>query len=61
MGRHAGLCEEIKGAGIAPWTYQGQYPQYIRLLFDAMVAKNGGMEQLINTTTSSRMPGTKPA
>lgn len=42
------LCEEIKGAGIAPWTYQGQYPQYIRLLFDAMVAKNGGMEQLVN-------------
>lgn len=42
------LCEEIKGAGIAPWTYQGQYPQYIRLLFDAMVAKNGGLEQLIN-------------
>jgi N-acetylglucosamine transport system substrate-binding protein len=42
------LCEEIKGAGIAPWTYQGQYPQYIRLLFDAMVAKNGGLEQVIN-------------
>jgi N-acetylglucosamine transport system substrate-binding protein len=42
------LCEDIKGAGIAPWTYQGQYPQYIRLLFDAMVAKNGGLEQLIN-------------
>lgn len=42
------LCEEIKGAGIAPWTYQGQYPGYIQMLFDAMVAKNGGMEQLIN-------------
>ena len=41
------LCEEIKGAGIAPWTYQGQYPQYMRLLFDSMVAKHGGMEALI--------------
>ncbi|HET9661006.1 MAG TPA: N-acetylglucosamine/diacetylchitobiose ABC transporter substrate-binding protein, partial [Thermomicrobiales bacterium] len=42
------LCEEIKGAGIAPWTYQGQHPQYIRILFDAMVAKHGGMESLFN-------------
>lgn len=42
------LCAEIKGAGIAPWTYQGQYPQYIRLFFDTMVAKNGGLDNLIN-------------
>lgn len=42
------LCAEIKDAGIAPWTYQGQYPQYIRLFFDTMVAKNGGLENLIN-------------
>ena len=42
------LSAEIKAAGIAPWTYQGQYPQYMRLLFDAMVAKNGGLEALIN-------------
>ncbi|HEY8448083.1 MAG TPA: N-acetylglucosamine/diacetylchitobiose ABC transporter substrate-binding protein [Thermomicrobiales bacterium] len=41
------LCEEIKAAGIAPWTYQGQYPQYMRLLFDQMLAKHAGMEALI--------------
>lgn len=41
------LCEEIKGSGMAPWTYQGQYPQYMRLLFDQMLAKHGGMEALI--------------
>ena len=23
------LCETIKGAGIAPWTYQGKYPYYM--------------------------------
>ncbi len=41
------LSAEIKAAGIAPWTYQGQYPQYMRLLFDAMVAKHGGLEALV--------------
>jgi N-acetylglucosamine transport system substrate-binding protein len=41
------LSEEIKAAGIAPWTYQGQYPQYMRLLFDAMVGKRAGVEALI--------------
>jgi N-acetylglucosamine transport system substrate-binding protein len=42
------LCQEIRDQGVAPWTYQGQYPQYMRLLFDAMVAKHGGIETLIN-------------
>ncbi len=41
------LCEEIKAQGIAPWTYQGQYPQYMRLLFDQMVPKHGGIEALV--------------
>jgi N-acetylglucosamine transport system substrate-binding protein len=26
---HLALCETIKSAGIAPWTYQGKYPQYM--------------------------------
>jgi N-acetylglucosamine transport system substrate-binding protein len=42
-----GLAEEIKAAGIAPWTYQGQYPQYMRLLFDQMLVKHAGQEALI--------------
>jgi N-acetylglucosamine transport system substrate-binding protein len=41
------LCEEIKAQGVAPWTYQGQYPQYMRLLFDQMVPKHGGLEALV--------------
>ena len=41
------LSAEIKEAGVAPWTYQGQYPQYMRFLMNEMIAKNGGMEALI--------------
>jgi N-acetylglucosamine transport system substrate-binding protein len=41
------LCQEIKDAGIAPWTYQGQYPQYIRSPFDQMVWKAGGWDAML--------------
>jgi N-acetylglucosamine transport system substrate-binding protein len=41
------LCEDMKSGGIAAWTYQGQYPQYMRLLFDQMLPKQGGIEALI--------------
>jgi N-acetylglucosamine transport system substrate-binding protein len=41
------LCEEIKSQGIAPWTYQGQHPQYVRFLFDEMLAKHSGIEALV--------------
>ena len=40
------LCEEIKGGGVAPWTYQGQYPYYIRAVFDQLVYKHGGIEAI---------------
>jgi N-acetylglucosamine transport system substrate-binding protein len=40
------LCAEIKEAGIAPWTYPGEHPKYIRLLMDQMVAKHGGIEAI---------------
>lgn len=41
------LCEDIKAQGVAPWTYQGQYPSYMRLLFDQMLPKHGGIEALV--------------
>lgn len=41
------LCQTIKDAGIAPWTYQGQYPQYIRSPFDQMVWKAGGWDAML--------------
>jgi N-acetylglucosamine transport system substrate-binding protein len=36
------LCATIKAAGIAPWTYQGKYPEYINDPLLAMAAKTGG-------------------
>ena len=41
------LCEVIKEDGeMAPWTYQGMYPQYMRIVWDQMVFKSGGFEAL---------------
>jgi N-acetylglucosamine transport system substrate-binding protein len=36
------LCATIKKAGIAPWTYQGKYPEYINDPLLSMAAKTGG-------------------
>ncbi|MBG0568373.1 carbohydrate ABC transporter, N-acetylglucosamine/diacetylchitobiose-binding protein [Actinoplanes sp. NEAU-A11] len=38
------LCETIKKAGIAPWTYQGKYPEYINDPLLTMAAKAGGLD-----------------
>nr|BFE68807.1 N-acetylglucosamine/diacetylchitobiose ABC transporter substrate-binding protein [Actinoplanes digitatis] len=37
------LCASIKAAGIAPWTYQGKYPEYINDPLLSMAAKTGGL------------------
>lgn len=36
------LCETIKKGGVAPWTYQGKYPEYINDPLLSMAAKIGG-------------------
>ncbi|MBA3310907.1 MAG: carbohydrate ABC transporter, N-acetylglucosamine/diacetylchitobiose-binding protein [Nocardioidaceae bacterium] len=38
------LCEEIKGAGIAPMAHQGKYPYYIQQVLMDMAVKHGGPE-----------------
>jgi N-acetylglucosamine transport system substrate-binding protein len=38
------LCETIKKAGVAPWTYQGKYPEYINDPLLGMAAKAGGTD-----------------
>jgi N-acetylglucosamine transport system substrate-binding protein len=38
------LCATIKDAGMAPWTYQGKYPEYINDPLLSMAAKTGGPE-----------------
>jgi N-acetylglucosamine transport system substrate-binding protein len=40
------LCAEIKKAGLAPWTYQGKYPEYINDPLLTMAAKAGGPDLL---------------
>jgi N-acetylglucosamine transport system substrate-binding protein len=38
------LCETIKKAGVAPWTYQGKYPEYINDPLLSTAAKTGGTD-----------------
>jgi N-acetylglucosamine transport system substrate-binding protein len=40
------LCEEIKGAGIAPFTYPGQYPGYFSTPFWQFVWKDAGLDPI---------------
>ncbi len=43
------LCETIKSDGIAPWTYQGRYPQYMNFgVLMPLVYKNGGLQVIID-------------
>ncbi len=42
------MCEKIKSdTDMAPWTYQGLYPQYMRVVFDQLVFKNAGWDGLL--------------
>ena len=38
------LCAAIKKTGVAPWTYQGKYPEYINDPLLSMAAKTGGKD-----------------
>lgn len=43
------LCETIKTAGIAPWTYQGKYPGYMIFgLLEGLIFKKGGIQAMID-------------
>lgn len=43
------LCETIKSAGIAPWTYQGKYPGYMIFgVLQAQIYKRGGIQPMID-------------
>ncbi len=42
------ICETIASDGMAPWTYQGRYPQYMVFgVLDPLIYKNGGLEAVI--------------
>lgn len=38
------LCEQIKKSGIAPWTWQGKFPEYMNDPLVSLAAKAGGHE-----------------
>jgi N-acetylglucosamine transport system substrate-binding protein len=38
------LCGEIKKAGVAPWTWQGKYPEYMNDPLISLAAKAGGQD-----------------
>ncbi|WP_035696949.1 N-acetylglucosamine/diacetylchitobiose ABC transporter substrate-binding protein, partial [Glycomyces tenuis] len=42
------LCEEIGQAGIAPWTWQGKFPEYMVDPLQSLAAKTGGIELVEN-------------
>jgi len=41
------LCEDIKGSGVAPWTYPGKYPSYFTTPFWQLVWKDAGIDPII--------------
>lgn len=43
------MCETIKSAGIAPWTYQGKYPGYMIFgLLSGLIYKKGGVQPMVD-------------
>src|SRR5699024_5445535 len=42
------LCQTIQDeTDMAAWTYQGQYPYYIRTVFDQLVYKSAGWDAIL--------------
>lgn len=54
------LCDTIKAAGIAPWTYQGQYPQYMRTVFNEVLYKVGGWDAILKLDNLAEDAWTQP-
>ncbi|HEY0535328.1 MAG TPA: N-acetylglucosamine/diacetylchitobiose ABC transporter substrate-binding protein [Actinoplanes sp.] len=49
------LCATIKKSGVAPWTYQGKYPEYLNDPLLSMAAKIGGPDLV--TAVDNLEPG----
>ena len=55
------LCQTIVDDGeMAPWTYQGQYPYYIRAVFDQLVFKSGGWDAQLKLDNITEDAWTQP-
>jgi len=53
------LCETIKKDGVAPWTYQGKYPEYINDPLLSMAAKIGGADLVKAVDNLQPAPGSR--
>lgn len=54
------ICQTMKDEGQAAWTYQGQYPYYIRAVFDQLVFKSGGWEAQLKLDNLAEDAWTQP-
>jgi len=55
------MCQTIKDEGeMAPFTYQGLYPYYIRAVFDQLVFKSGGWEAQLKLDNLAEDAWTQP-
>lgn len=55
------LCQTIQDSGIAPWTYQGQYPQYMRTVFNEVLFKRAGWDAILKLDNLEPDAWTQPA
>ncbi len=55
------LCQTILDSGVAPWTYQGQYPQYMRSVFNEVLYKVGGWDAILKLDNLTEDAWTQPA
>jgi N-acetylglucosamine transport system substrate-binding protein len=55
------LCQTIQDSGIAPWTYQGQYPQYMRTVFNEVLYKRAGWDAILKLDNLAEDAWTQPA
>ncbi len=54
------LCQVMADEGQAAWTYQGQYPYYIRAVFDQLVFKSGGWDAQLKLDNLAEDAWTQP-
>lgn len=54
------LSQTILDSGIAPWTYQGQYPQYMRTVFNEILYKAGGWDAILKLDNLTEDAWTQP-
>lgn len=54
------LCQVMADDGQAAWTYQGQYPYYIRAVFDQLVFKSGGWDAQLKLDNLAEDAWTQP-